>query len=311
MVSVCFVPLACDVVDCNMVSNNEVLLRRMFTCLCLLVCGVVFYLYQTDGGRITKTFRIRPASAHRLYPSNWTLINLKRFEFLLNSDVCNESEDTKSGSNSRLLVIVTSHPGHVSLRQAFRNALPQSVLQKFGVRRLFLLARINPHQTNYLQVDQSVVDAEHERFRDIVQGDFIESYKNLSYKHIMGLKHAVNYCSRAQYILKMDDDIAVDIFQIWKHVKQQNLSGLAVSGAVMTGAELEPLRDKSSKWFVSPEDYALERYPPFLSGWAYITTVVAAKEIVERSESSPYFWIDDVYVNFNILKIEYFFKVIE
>jgi len=271
-------------------------LRRIFTGLCLLVCTVVFYLYQTNPGNVTKNFSIRPASAHRLYPSNWTLINLKRFEFLLNSDIC---ERNKVGNNSvLLLIIVTSHPGHVSLRQAYRNALPTSVLRQFGIRRMFLLGRINPFQENYSQVDQTVVEAEHQQYGDIVQGDFVESYKNLSYKHVMGLKHAVNYCPHTKYLLKMDDDIAVDIFQLLAYVKQRNVSGLALAGAVMTTLELQPFRDKSSKWFVTREEYALESYPSFVSGWAYITSVACAQELVERSESSPYFWIDDVYVSF-------------
>lgn len=290
--------LTCELVYHNMVPNHQEVftLRRIFTGLCLLVCAVVFYLYQTNPENMSQTFSIRPASAHRLYPSNWTLINLKRFEFLLNSDVCGRDKKSR-GSNPLLLIIVTSHPGHVSLRQAFRTSLPSRVLSKIGVRRMFLLGRINPFQENYLQVDQSVVETEHQQYGDIVQGDFIESYKNLSYKHIMGLKHAVNYCSHTKYLLKMDDDIAVDIFQLLAHVKQRNISGLALAGAVMTGQELHPLRDKSSKWFVSREEYPLESYPPFVSGWAYVTSITAAKELVERSESSPYFWIDDVYVS--------------
>ena len=289
--------LSCELVYHKMVSNHQgvFILRKIFTALCLLVCATVFYLYQTNPGNITQKFSIRPASAHRLYPSNWTLINLKRFEFLLNSDVCGNKDEV--GNNPLLLIIVTSHPGHVSLRQAFRNSLSSRILRQFGVRRMFLLGRINPFQENYSQVDQSVVETEHQQYGDIAQGDFVESYKNLSYKHIMGLKHAVNFCPHTKYVLKMDDDIAVDIFQLLAHIKPNNISGLALAGAVMMGQELHPLRDRSSKWFVTREEYALESYPPFVSGWAYVTSITAAKELVERSESSPYFWIDDVYVS--------------
>lgn len=273
--------------------RHQLLLRRTFACCCLLVCATVLYLLRwsdSGGWRVRIPSLVRPFSTHRLYPSNWTLINLKRFEFLLNSDVCSDDGPVD------LLVVVTSHPGHVQLRRAFRRSLPAQELRRFNIRRLFLLARINPDQSDYHQVDQSVIEEEHLTYRDVAQGDFIESYRNLSYKHVMGLKHAAHFCPRAHLLLKMDDDTAVDLFQLLNLVRQKGLSGPRIAGAVMTGEELLPLRNKSSKWYVSPEEFPLPRYPPFVSGWAYVTTIEAAGLLVKHSESSPFFWIDDVYV---------------
>ena len=110
--------------------------------------------------------------------------------------------------------MVTSHPGHVTLRHAFRRALPAEVLAKDNIRRVFLLARIDPLQAGYGQTNQSVIEEEHLLHRDIIQGDFLESYRHLSYKHVMGLKYAVHYCPQTSWILKMDDDITVDIYQL-------------------------------------------------------------------------------------------------
>ncbi|EFX84556.1 hypothetical protein DAPPUDRAFT_47057, partial [Daphnia pulex] len=217
------------------------------------------------------------------------LVNLKNFEFLLNSDACGTRQID-------LLVIVTSHPGHVALRNAFRRALPIEALRTFNITRVFLLAQINPIQTGYHQVDQHVIEEEYINYNDIVQGDFIESYHNLRYKHVMGLKYSAHYCSQAQLILKMDDDIAVDLFQLLDLVRSKLLTGLQIVGAVLTGDERNPVRDKASKYYVSRDYYAPSKYPPFVSGWAYVTTVQAASQLVRHSESSPFFWIDDIYV---------------
>ena len=62
------------------------------------------------------------------------------------------------------------------------------------------------------------------------------------------------------------------------------------------GNELKPLRGTSSKWDVTYEEYAAKMYPSFMSGWAYATTTTAASCIVKESETSPFFWIDDVFV---------------
>lgn len=271
--------------------NYQLLLKRMFFLCCCLVCTIVFYLSQYPSLKVTPT--VRPFSTQKLYPSNWTLVNLKHFEFLLNSDVCGTGKQSVE-----LLVVVTSHPGHVELRHAFRSGLPAQVLRKFGIRRLFLLGRIDPAQKDYRQVDQSVIEQEHLTHQDLVQGSFVESYRHLSYKHMMGLKYAVHFCPHAKLVLKMDDDIAVDIFQLLDFVKQKKkLSGLRIAGAVMSGEELNPQRNRSaSKWYVTPEEYPMGKYPRFVSGWAYVTTLEAARELVKRSEASPFFWIDDVYV---------------
>lgn len=37
-------------------------------------------------------------------------------------------------------------------------------------------------------------------------------------------------------------------------------------------------------------------YPSFVSGWAYVTTVTSASLLVKESETSSFFWIDDVFV---------------
>lgn len=56
----------------------------------------------------------------------------------------------------------------------------------------------------------------------------------------MGLKYSTEFCPQAQLVLKMDDDIAVDLFQLLNLVRNQSLSGMQIAGAVMTGDELNP-----------------------------------------------------------------------
>ena len=273
-----------------MIANHSLVLNRIFICCCCAVCVTLFYVYTTSQNRLPTRRWVIPVSNHRFYPSNWTLLNLKRFEFLLNSNVCDGMDRIE------LLVIVTSHPGNANLRNAFRRALPKQELVKFNIRRLFLLARIDPNQMGYRRVEQLVIEEEHLAHNDIVQGDFTESYHNLSYKHVMGLKYATHFCRQAELILKMDDDIAVDVFQLLRLVRDLSLSGMQMAGALMTGDELNPVRDRNSKWYVSRDDYASSRYPPFVSGWAYVTTIEAARQLVRHGESSPFFWIDDIYV---------------
>ena len=50
---------------------------------------------------------------------------------------------------------------------------------------------------------QLMLEEEHKLYRDIVQGSFIENYKNLTLKSIMGLKWVSQYCKEAPFAIKV------------------------------------------------------------------------------------------------------------
>ena len=78
---------------------------------------------------------------------------------------------------------------------------------------------------------QESIAQENEIHHDLVQGDFLDTYRNLSYKNIMGQLWASEFCEqvggdetdevsadwlcvvKAQFILKTDDDQYVDLYE--------------------------------------------------------------------------------------------------
>lgn len=67
-------------------------LQRLFISCCLFCVLAVYCLLRSEVKSRPMYPEAKPMSAHRLYPSNWSLIDRKHFEFLLNSDVCNHSK---------------------------------------------------------------------------------------------------------------------------------------------------------------------------------------------------------------------------
>ena len=65
----------------------------------------------------------------------------------------------------------------------------------------------------------NAIQYENEIYHDIIQEDFLDSYKNLTYKGIMALKWVSTFCSNTKYILKVDDDIVVNTFTLLNHLK--------------------------------------------------------------------------------------------
>lgn len=216
-----------------------------------------------------------------LVPANDTLFDIK-FEYVTNSSACGTAVNT--------LILVTSYFGNVETRSAMRRAFPQEKLEEFRMKRVFLLG-LAP-KDKYTK--QNAIDDESRRFGDLVQGNFLEAYRNLTYKHVMGHKWAAEHCGCAKYVVKMDDDIVVDLYKMRAVLLNFNWSDDVMAGYVLKN--MKPIREPQNKWFVTKDEYGGDIYPIFLSGWLYVTTPKVSQNIFQLSHTIPYFWIDDVYV---------------
>ena len=110
-------------------------------------------------------------------------------------------------------------------------------------------------------------------------------------------KRCENFSLRllSRYVLKMDDDIMVDVFQLLQKLKQ-DFPTLKTTLLGFKQMGLTPQRNPKSKWFVDNSDFGGKTYPDFLSGWAWTTSLTTAEKLVEASQTNKFFWIDDVWV---------------
>jgi hypothetical protein len=113
-----------------------------------------------------------PYPMHELAPSDrTTLFDVKNFTFQLNNFPCNGS------SSLLLLVLVHSAPGNVEKRRTIRETWGRGFHQL-----LFLLGSVESRAA------QTALEEENRTYRDLVQGSFSDSYRNMTYKHVMALK---------------------------------------------------------------------------------------------------------------------------
>ncbi|XP_062561685.1 beta-1,3-galactosyltransferase 5 [Armigeres subalbatus] len=219
------------------------------------------------------------------------LVNLTDFRYRIENNLCKEN-----GTYSELLgvIMITSYVGNDALRAAHRQAISQQKLISMGLLRIFSLGDI-PLQEHL--ITQKAIQSEQDLFGDLIQGNFVEAYRNLTYKHIMSLKWFTEHCRKAKFVLKMDDDIVFDPFFIQNYlsdVGQRKDQERVLAGFVFNNKKV--IRLKANKWYVSREEFPREVYPPYLSGWLYIANQRVARELVLKSEVVSFFWIDDTYV---------------
>lgn len=175
------------------------------------------------------------------------LFNLT-FKYLVSAPSCTESDYLG-------VIVVTSHYNNVETRSAMRRAFPRDVLEGMGIKRVFLLGEV----PDKFYTKQAAILDESKRFGDIVQGAFTEAYRNLTYKHIMGLKWVTENCNLVKYVIKMDDDIVVNFEKIVSFLKKKSIPNNVIAGYILRG--LTPIREPANKWYVTSDEYRYSKYP--------------------------------------------------
>ncbi|KAM4704566.1 beta-1,3-galactosyltransferase 5-like isoform 1-T2 [Discoglossus pictus] len=190
-----------------------------------------------------------------------------------------------------LLILVTSHPAHLESRKAIRKtwaAPDRHAVYPWQV--VFLIG-----QPLDVELDWHIHN-EQKSYGDILMGNYLDTYRNLTLKVMHGLKWATDRC-QPQYILKTDDDCFVNTNRLPSFLAQQSpiKTGLYI-GSSFSQEKRVVIRDPSSKWFVSQQDYDLDVYPPYASGIGYILSLDASKMVLRMAASVPLIPVEDAYV---------------
>lgn len=83
------------------------------------------------------------------------------------------------------------------------------------------------------------------------KGSFIDTYHNLTYKHVMNLKWFNTHCSGVKYLIKMDDDVLMNVPAVIDYLNDQNNQNKAVSGFYFGPCFLI----RKGKWPVTQEEW--------------------------------------------------------
>lgn len=234
-----------------------------------------------------------------------SLIDLKDFRFTINFNNCSSSSSSRSRSKREddadalgdslksddrrsplVLVLVHSAPTNWYKRNTIRDTWgrydPRAKL-------VFLLGAVNS------SVLQRRIEKENRLYDDIVQGSFLDAYRNMTYKHVMALKWFTYHCPEAKYILKADDDVFVNTPALYNV-----LSGLQTPRRRLLFCQeiwnAPVKRTHRSKWFVSIPEYRNKYYPNHCPGYSILYSPDVAYQLYREAMRQPYFWIDDVHI---------------
>lgn len=192
-----------------------------------------------------------------------------------------------NGENIRLLALVHSAPSHAEARDAIRQTWGH-----YGTRRDiaigFLVGRTN-NATWEANLEQ-----EQFMYGDIVRSHSFDSYDNLTLKTISMLEWTSSYCSQAKFLLKVDDDMFINIPKLLEFTKNHWNDTRQIYGRL--AKKWRPIRNKKSKYYVSPALYAPKNFPDFVTGPSYLLTTDMLRELYNASLKHAFLKLEDVYM---------------
>lgn len=108
--------------------------------------------------------------------------------------------------------------------------------------------------------------------RFIPQGSFRDSYKNLTYKHVMMLKYLIYHCPQAKYLLKADDDIYVNTPVLLNFLQELSPAGSKkfLFCPPNYAKVVRSFRQHSSKWRLTFKEYPHKNHPPSCNGFFFV-----------------------------------------
>ncbi|XP_057405152.1 beta-1,3-galactosyltransferase 9 [Balaenoptera acutorostrata] len=209
--------------------------------------------------------------------------NLSKYYILSQSEVC-------KGKNIFLLSLIFSSPGNGTRRDLIRKTWG-NVTSVRGHPILTLFALGMP----VLVTAQQEIDKESQKNNDIIEGIFLDSAENQTLKIITMTQWAVTFCPNAQFILKVDEEMFVNLPSLVDYLLnlKEHLEDIYVGRVIHQDT---PNRDPNSQEFVPFSEYPEKYYPDYCSGEAFVMSQDVARMMYVVFKEVPIMVPADVFV---------------
>jgi len=144
--------------------------------------------------------------------SSMHLMDLPNFVYLMDQPACDK--------NVRVLIFVHSAVRNVEKRRIIRETwADRKYIDQTPLRVIFLVGGVGENSERW----QQFLGRENHQHGDLIQGNFEDAYRNMTYKHVMALKWFSEKCAHAQLLVKVDDDVFMNTPQLVKYLATPSL----------------------------------------------------------------------------------------
>ncbi|XP_057380469.1 beta-1,3-galactosyltransferase 5-like [Daphnia carinata] len=235
--------------------------------------------------------RLSPLSGiESVLPGFGPVINdVLSFQYPIRISSCRDS----LSSNTSIFVAVISAPSNFQkrdlIRQTWKNHL--KLLHDEGLLEIAGFGFILGLTEN--SVIQSKIEEESKIHGDLIQIGISDFYRNLSLKVAGLLNWLYRMCTNMDFVLKVDDDVYVNVRNLARFVRVYRQSSHSVFGA---GDPNGGLPDRDGKWEISVEEWPWIDYPPYFLGAAVLMHGSTIVPLLAACQTTPMMPFDDVYI---------------
>ena len=192
--------------------------------------------------------------------------------------------------------MLISHPSNHKRRDVVRSTWGKTRFNHVNdnFRVFFVVGKVKNKQVTSNLVSES------EKYKDIVFGDFYESFYNNSWKLEMMFEYGFKHCT-FDYLLKVDDDNFVNMPNIFKLIAKLGTGKKIYMGRIRYNSEAM----RFSKYRFTYEEYHTPKLPPLIAGGAVLMSYDLVRNVIPYfflGVSRPPMKLEDVYTGFLVLK---------
>ena len=194
------------------------------------------------------------------------------------------------------LVYVHTQPTRGEQRMVQRRTWAnEKLFKKRDIRVIFVMGTLD------VPVIQREVAAEFARHRDIVQGNFTDDEFSGPTKARLALKWIATYCSKARYILKVEDTTFVDIFWLRDIVsKHRTVNRLIVCPQWPDHSRLiqrDPRKCSGDIWCLGYTEFpGMTHFPRHCDQIGYLMSSAMARRMLQAVPTTSFFWLEEIYM---------------
>ena len=285
-------PVSPIIFDSLILSTSGCIMFGRRYCKCYLAFVITAAIF------ITTNLHLHSNYMNFVYNANHSALNDRllhrhEFQFILNNvSICD--------SEPFVIFLTVSAPEHVERRQAIRSTWGSvSTYRGISLRVVFLVGQ-QTVRTNLEENFQEILQEESNRYHDIVQGNFIDSYVNLTYKTVFGLYWVKHHCPTSRFVYKIDNDAIVNVYRLVDFLLEMETEKGRLNRFIycMTSRFHYADRIKSRKNYIPYSEYRYFWFPVHCHGDGYIMSTDVAIGILNATRYVPFLRNEDVYVGF-------------
>lgn len=209
--------------------------------------------------------------------------NISKSYIISGSEACSNQEVF-------LLTIICSRPENRTRRDAIRQTWSNMTsIRGYTVLTLFALGKPSA------ETMQREINEESQKYSDVIEGSFLDSSRNQTWKTVMSMEWTVTFCSHARFILLTEEEVFVSLPSLVEYLLslRTHLEDIYTGRVIHQGV---PDRDPQSPGFVPLSQYPDEYYPDYCSGTAFVISQDVARKVFIASKEVPVSVPPDVFV---------------